>query len=144
MFSKLYNKIKSFLQRTVEMGSKLQLGKGIKIETQEQKNVMTAFYFPFWFLAPIVFLSILCKQYVGLFGGLFAIYLLFFVILYIYHAIRHPKMLQSEKYQIEYHKIMLTQESKRPIPAEDQARIESTPIGALPKVLETEDKGDKI
>ncbi|WP_428041050.1 hypothetical protein [Candidatus Avelusimicrobium fimicolum] len=144
MFSKLYNKIKSFLQRTVEMGSKLQLGKGLKIETQEQKNVMTPCSLPFWFLTPMVLVAIFCNQCVYPVLGLFALYLLFFVALYIYHAIRNPKMLQSEKYQIEYHKIMLMQESKNPIHVEAHSLVESTPNENPPALLETDDKGDKV
>ena len=53
-------------------------------------------------------------------------------------------MLQSEKYQIEYHKIMLMQESKNPIHVEAHSLVESTPNENPPALLETDDKGDKV
>lgn len=144
MFSNLYNTIKIIWKRIIIMSSKLHFGKGIKIETQEQKNVMSAFCFPFWFLTPLMLVSMICKQYVEIFLSLFSIYLLFFVGVYIYHAIRHPKMLQSEKYQIEYHRIMLMQQTKNPIHLEAQSQIESTPNDSPSEILEIEDKGDLV
>lgn len=127
------------------MLSKINLGlKGFNIETQEVKNVMSVFCFPLYFLTPILGFSIYLDRYTGISFAIFIGYLVIFAAVYIYHAIRHPKMLQSEKYQIEYHKIMLMQESKNPIHVEAQSLIESAPTENPPEILEIEDKGDSI